>query len=298
MMSRLFIYYTAEDSGVGFEADGMQLSLNAALKVVKQEAGDEIPDELGIYEAAIMVNQKPDIFNQLIKYIRETGKEKECALPQGWEFGIPVQPTKIIAIGRNYTDHAKEMNNEPPKEPMFFSKLTSSMTSNKRPVAIPEGVGRVDHEIELAVIIGSTATRVSQDKAMDHVLGYTIFNDITARDMQKEEGAKGKPWTRAKGFDTFGPCGPYLVPKVMIEDPHNLELELRVNGEVRQTGNTGDMVFKIPELIEFVSDSCTLFPGDVIITGTPAGVSPLKAGDVITAGIDNLGLLESPVTSR
>ena len=200
-------------------------------------------------------------------------------------------PSKIICVGRNYMSHIEEMREEVPSEPIFFLKPPSALTGHNSKIVLPVESERVDHEIELAVIIGKRCKGVSPKEAWNTIFGYTILLDITARDLQR----KDVTWFRAKGFDTFCPLGPWIVTKDEIEDPQNLNIELRVNGEVRQRGNTKDMIFKINELISFASKVCTLEPGDVIATGTPQGVAPLKHGDIIEGYIEKVGLLRLTV---
>jgi 2-keto-4-pentenoate hydratase/2-oxohepta-3-ene-1,7-dioic acid hydratase in catechol pathway len=205
------------------------------------------------------------------------------------------RPSKIICLGRNYLAHAKEWKSEVPDQPMFFAKVPSSLLPHHGVIEIPAGIGRVDHELELAVVMGRKAAKVAEDKAMEYVAGYTIANDVTARDMQREDIKSGKPWTLAKGMDTFCPMGPYLLPVDAIADPHNLEMELKVNSVTKQKANTADMVFKIPYLISYISRFITLEPGDIICTGTPEGTLPIVPGDVIEASIQELGTLVNTV---
>jgi len=202
-------------------------------------------------------------------------------------------PSKIICVGRNYMSHIEEMREEVPSEPIFFLKPPSALTGHNSKIILPVESERVDHEIELAVIIGKRCKNVDPREAWNTIFGYTILLDITARDLQR----KDVTWFRAKGFDTFCPLGPWIVTKDEIEDPHNLNIELKVNGEVRQQGNTKDMIFKINELISFASKVCTLEPGDILATGTPQGVAPLKHGDIIEGYIEKIGLLKLAVNS-
>ncbi|HOZ22271.1 MAG TPA: fumarylacetoacetate hydrolase family protein [bacterium] len=214
--------------------------------------------------------------------------------PFSWQ--LPVQrPTKILCLGRNYRAHAAELNNTVPEAPMYFAKVPSSLLPHQGSIRIPAGVGRVDHELELALVIGKRGANIPEAKAMEHVAGYTIANDVTAREMQREEQKKGKPWTLAKGMDTFCPLGPWLVPAGSVADPHNLTLELKVDGEVRQKGSTADMVYGIPELIAYISRFMTLEPGDLLLTGTPEGVGPILPGNRIEGTIAELGTLENGV---
>lgn len=195
--------------------------------------------------------------------------------------------TKIVAVGRNYAAHAKELGNAVPKEPFFFLKPTSSYVQNGGTIEIPHPLKSLDYEVELAVVIGKKARDVKQVHAMDFVQGYALALDMTAREIQSSAKAAGLPWTVAKGSDTFTPISSY-IPKSMVPDQDNLELWLKVDGEIRQKGSTKDMIFKIPFLISHISSIMTLFEGDVILTGTPPGVGPVKAGQKITAGITDL----------
>lgn len=202
----------------------------------------------------------------------------------------PVQPSKIVCVGRNYAAHAAEHSAPVPEEPMLFLKPPSALVGYGDPIVIPQGIGRVEHEAELAVIIGRTAQRVPQHDALSYVLGYTCANDVSARDFQKKDGQ----WGRAKGFDTFCPLGPWIVTDL---DPRDVEVGCRVNGEQRQRARTSEMVFDVPALIAFISRVMTLLPGDVILTGTPAGVGPLADGDTVEVEIEGIGVLRNPVRS-
>jgi 2-keto-4-pentenoate hydratase/2-oxohepta-3-ene-1,7-dioic acid hydratase in catechol pathway len=203
----------------------------------------------------------------------------------------PILPTKIIGIGRNYADHAAELGNEVPAEPLVFLKPNTSVVGPNVEIKIPAASERVDFEGELAVIIGQPCRDVSKAKAMSVVMGYTIANDVTARDLQK----KDVQFTRAKGFDTFCPMGPFIETEF---DPSDVRVVTEVDGEVKQDGRTSLMVHDIPSLIEYVSGIMTLLPGDVILTGTPAGVGPMKAGQTVSVTVDGLGTLTNPVANR
>ncbi|KAL8486198.1 hypothetical protein ACS0TY_022573 [Phlomoides rotata] len=195
--------------------------------------------------------------------------------------------TKIIAVGRNYAAHAKELGNAVPKEPVLFLKPTSSYLENGGKIEVPEPLEALDHEVELAVVIGQRARDVPEAAAMDYVGGYGVALDMTAREIQATAKSAGLPWSVAKGQDTFTPISS-IIPKSMLPDPHNVELWLKVDGEIRQKGSTSDMIFKIPFLISHISSIFTLLEGDVILTGTPKGVGPVKVGQKIEAGITGL----------
>jgi 5-oxopent-3-ene-1,2,5-tricarboxylate decarboxylase/2-hydroxyhepta-2,4-diene-1,7-dioate isomerase len=204
-------------------------------------------------------------------------------------------PSKIIALGRNYAAHAAEQGHSAPSEPILFAKAPSSIVGPGDEIVYPHYVRRLDPEIELGVVIGRRAKQVSEEQAMSYVAGYTIVNDVTARDIQKVAQDKGHPWFVSKSLDTFCPLGPYLVLQDQLPDPHNLELTLSVNGQVRQHANTGMMIFHIPQLIAFISQRMTLEPGDLIATGTPEGIAPLQRGDVVECSITGLGVLANRV---
>ena len=203
---------------------------------------------------------------------------------------MPVRPTKILCIGRNYADHAAELGHEVPAEPLVFLKPPSALIGPGEAIVLPPESTRVDFEGELAVVIGARCRHVREEEAWGVVGGYTIMNDVTARDLQKTDGQ----WTRAKGFDTFAPCGPRIVSDLDLAD---LELRTLVNGELRQQGRTSQLIFGIPRLIAYLSGIMTLMPGDLIATGTPSGVGPLRAGDVVAIAVEGIGTLENPVVA-
>ncbi|KAF2361892.1 Fumarylacetoacetase C-terminal-related [Trinorchestia longiramus] len=195
---------------------------------------------------------------------------------------------KVVAVGRNYRDHCAELNNPVPTTPMLFMKPPSAyLPENTGPILIPRGCTDLHHEVELGVVIGSECRDASADSVMDHVAGYALTLDMTARDFQEKCKSKGSPWEIAKGFDTSLPVSRFLT-REEVPDPHNVMLWCKVNGEDRQRGNTDQMVFNIPTLLSYISGIFTLQPGDLVLTGTPAGVGPVRAGDVISCGIEKL----------
>ena len=202
----------------------------------------------------------------------------------------PLIPGKIIGIGRNYLAHAREFGNAPPEEdPLIFLKPSSAVISPDDPIIMPPASRRVDHEAELGVVIGKTARNLApDDDPLGYVLGYTCVNDVTARDLQK----KDVQFTRGKGFDTFCPMGPWIETGL---DPGHVMVSARVNGEVRQQAPTSDMLFPVATLIRFIAGIMTLLPGDLIATGTPAGVGPLAAGDIVEVEVEGIGVLRNPV---
>jgi 2-keto-4-pentenoate hydratase/2-oxohepta-3-ene-1,7-dioic acid hydratase in catechol pathway len=204
----------------------------------------------------------------------------------------PVLPSKVVAVGRNYADHAREMGSEPPAEPVLFLKPSTAVVGHGDPIAYPVKLTqRVDYEGELAVIIGRLCREVPAAQAAEVIFGYTCANDVTARDLQARDGQ----WTRAKGFDTFCPLGPWIETDA---DPADLGLTTVVNGEVRQQARTSQLLYDVPALVEYVSTVMTLLPGDVLLTGTPAGVGPLEDGDEVSVTIENIGSLRNTVVNR
>ena len=201
----------------------------------------------------------------------------------------PVAPSKIVCVGRNYREHAAELGNPMPEEPLLFLKAPSAIIGDGDFIELPELSQRVEHEGELGVVIGRRCRRLSSaDDPLSYVLGYTCINDVTARDLQRRD----VQFTRGKSFDTFCPVGPYIVTGL---DPEDLSVETRVNGQVRQSGRTSTMAFPVPHLIRYISHAMTLEPGDLIATGTPAGVGPLLDGDVCEVSVEGVGTLRNTV---
>jgi 2-keto-4-pentenoate hydratase/2-oxohepta-3-ene-1,7-dioic acid hydratase in catechol pathway len=202
----------------------------------------------------------------------------------------PVAPSKIVCVGRNYREHAAELGNEVPAEPLLFLKPPSAIVSPGETIRIPELSKRVDFEGEIAVVIGARCSRISADEDTGaYIRGYTVANDVTARDLQKKDGQ----WSRAKGFDTFCPVGPLVTDEV---DPASgIGITTHLNGELRQDGNTRDLIFSIDYLLRYITAAMTLFPGDLILTGTPAGVAPMQPGDRVAIKVEGIGTLTNPV---
>jgi 2-keto-4-pentenoate hydratase/2-oxohepta-3-ene-1,7-dioic acid hydratase in catechol pathway len=203
----------------------------------------------------------------------------------------PVLPSKVVCIGKNYADHAAEMGGPPPENPVVFLKPSTSVIGPGDAIALPRNSTRVDHEAELGIVIGRLCREVPRERALDVVLGYTCGNDVTARDHQQADGQ----WTRGKSHDTFCPLGPWVETELPVAD---VAVRCAVDGELRQDGRTSALIHDIPAIIEWVSAFMTLLPGDVILTGTPAGVGPLTAGSTVSVSVEGLGTLTNPVVSR
>lgn len=302
---------------VGAHVSGRVVDIRAALASRLQRGGEGRPRELA---AALIPGEMRAFIERGEPALAQARAAVEYALAREDEPGEPgaerlvyrldevavhapvLNPEKIIAVGLNYLDHARESGLEPPKRPLFFSKYPSSIVGPRSPVVLPPSdvTSKVDYEVELAVVIGRAAKNVTVDEAMDHVYGYTILNDVSARDLQFEDGQ----WVKGKALDTFAPMGPWIVTKDEIADPHNLRLVLALNGEVMQDSNTSNLIFGIPTLISYFSRLFTLKPGDIISTGTPPGVGQarvpprfLKPGDTMVAEVQGIGALENPVVS-
>lgn len=214
-----------------------------------------------------------------------------------WEYELseaqllpPSEPSKIVAVGLNYRDHAQEMGLRLPEEPLIFMKPSSSVIGPGEPIVLPPESERVDFEAELGIVIAKTAYRVRYRNASDHILGFTCLNDVTARDLQQKDGQ----WTRAKSFDTFCPVGPWVETEV---DPSDLQIELYLNGGLKQKSRTSNLIFDAFRLVEFISGIMTLLPGDIIATGTPSGIGPMVAGDTVEVRIEGIGSLINKAVS-
>ena len=262
--------------------------------------GEERPaliDSDGNYRdlSLIIKDLDPSTLNfETINKISKTDVNSLSLLPKDSRIGPCVKnPSKFIGIGLNFKDHALEQNLPIPKEPIIFSKFTSSVCGPNDEIQIPKGSNHTDWEVELGFVMGKKAKQVSEEEALDYVLGFVLVNDVSERDFQKN---RGLTWDKGKGFDTFGPIGPYIVTKDELPDYEKLNMYLDVNGERMQTGNTEQMIFKVNELVSYMSKCMTLYPGDICCTGTPPGVGEnmkpakfLKSGDNIILGIDKLG---------
>jgi 2-keto-4-pentenoate hydratase/2-oxohepta-3-ene-1,7-dioic acid hydratase in catechol pathway len=295
---RAFCYTTPQgEPRIGIVYENRRYDFTRIWSIFKEiRSSPRTPEYYFIQLMIEMENFSRQVLSEVVEEVKQFRGLDDLAIRGEITYDVPIQrPAKILCLGRNYREHAKEMQNAVPEQPMFFAKLTSALLPHEGNIRLPENIGRVDHEIELAVVIGKTASRVSAEEAIEYVAGYTIANDISARAMQKEAMAKRQPWTLSKGMDTFLPIGPFLVPADAVDDPHNLELELTVNDQTRQKSSTANMVFRIPEIIAYISRYVTLQPGDIICTGTPEGVGPIEPGDLVQAKIEGLGVLRNQV---
>ncbi len=235
----------------------------------------------GVLENKTVYEITPNFYSKF----KKTGKKFDISKVK---LLMPCEPSKIVALGLNYMSHASELKMPLPKEPLIFLKAPTSAIGPGETIIYPGVSQRVDYEAELAIVIKKKAKNISSKNAEGYILGYTCLNDVTARDLQKIDGQ----WARAKSFDTFSPIGPWIVDNI---DPHNLKIETLVNGKVLQGSNTKDMIFKVNEVVSFVSRIMTLLPGDVISTGTPPGIGPLVRGDKVKIKIQKIGELMNSV---
>ncbi|NPV50933.1 MAG: fumarylacetoacetate hydrolase family protein [Candidatus Methanofastidiosum sp.] len=249
------------------------------MKFLRYSYNDKI--ENGIFENNMIKKIKGDYFSEF--QITETEIDINSV-----KLLSPTMPSKIVAVGLNYVDHAKELKMEIPKNPIIFIKPASTVIGPEDPIIYPETSTQVDYEVELGIVIGRRAKNVEKDEAEEYILGYTVFNDVTARDLQR----KDTQWTRAKSYDTFAPIGPMIETNI---DPFDLPISLKLNGTTKQNSSTKNMIFNCYDLLEFISEIMPLEPGDVIATGTPPGVGPMNRGDTVEAKIEGIGVLKNYV---
>ncbi|MEI6845878.1 MAG: fumarylacetoacetate hydrolase family protein [Candidatus Firestonebacteria bacterium] len=299
---KIFAYKHGDIAPLGFSYKGKKYCLSGLLRLFYFQKAKQLPWGFGL--KWLLENELLDekLVKEAVQFAEKTKVLSRYLLKKDIKLLPPLLPGKIIALGRNFAKHAKEQNAPVPAEPILFEKAASSVIGPEAAVVYPAFMvkefkkeARVDHEVELAVVIGRKASKIKAKDAMKYVFGYTIINDISARNIQAIDFKKNQPWFRSKYIDTFCPLGPVVVTKDEIKDPHNLKLELRVNGKVKQTDSTKSFIFKIPAMLEYITKYLTLMPGDVISTGTPDGISALKPGDVMEAEIENIGILRNRV---
>ena len=240
------------------------------------------PSKYGLIEDDVIIEIDGDIFTEF------KVTEKKYSI-KNVKILAPCFPSKVVAVGLNYIDHAKELGMKAPEEPILFMKPSTSVIGPNDNIIYPKMSRRVDYEAELAVVIKDKTKNVKPEEAHTHIFGYTCLNDVTARDLQKKDGQ----WTRAKSFDTFCPIGPYIVTDI---NPDNLKIALFLNGQLKQSSFTSNLIFNVQKLVSFISKVMTLFPGDIITTGTPSGIGPLKRGDKVEVVIEKVGRLRNFVS--
>ncbi|PYS81233.1 MAG: FAA hydrolase family protein [Acidobacteria bacterium] len=295
---------TSDARRVGVLADERLIDVAALARAVRQSGGHSSVWLLEAADALDVIRRGAEALGEIAALVEDARRggalndERVAFAPDAVEFLPPVNPGKILAIGRNYVDHAIEGGAEPPAAPLVFTKLPNSLSAHEAPIVLPTISTQVDYEAELAVVIGRRCRRAGEAEALDYVFGYTLINDVSARDLQFGDGQ----WVRGKGLDGFAPLGPFVTTRDEAGDVHALKIEGRLNGEVMQSSTTAKMIFKVPYLVSYISQGITLEPGDVIATGTPEGVGIfrqppvlLKAGDVFEVTIERLGTLRNTV---
>ncbi|MFC2076760.1 fumarylacetoacetate hydrolase family protein [candidate division KSB1 bacterium] len=294
---KLITFHKDGEVRLGLVAGDRVVDLHRASRDAPGAPGEKLPADMVSF-----LKLGPEGMERARQLGKLAGSDKEapCVLPlDSVRIGPPVPvPPKIICIGLNYEEHITEGGAERPKNPIVFAKYRNAVIGPDDPVLLPADSKQVDYEAELAFVIGRPGRYIPAEKAFDHIAGYTIVNDISARDAQFSDGQ----WVRGKTYDTFAPMGPHLVTTDEVPDPHNLGIKLRLNGQTMQSSNTSQLIFKIPELVAFLSRGISLEPGDVVATGTPMGVGVfrdppvlLKSGDLMEVEIDRVGLLANPV---
>ncbi len=267
-------------------------ALQAYSMLTGKVPGDPITDMITLIEAGLL---RADFLEDLRRFFERGEVSGEYYLDSEPKCEIPLRPRKIVCLGRNYAAHAAETGHEAPKEPVLFSKAPQACIANGAPIRIRPSYGRVDHEGEVALVIGRRAKDISEAEARGVVAGYTLINDVTARDMQQADFNQGLPWFRSKSIDTFCPIGPAVTPTDVISWPLELDLKVEVNGETRQSSNTRRFIFSVPAMLAYITKFMTLEPGDLVATGTPEGIAPLQSGDQVSVIAPELGALTNPV---
>ncbi|KKK39821.1 fumarylacetoacetate hydrolase [Mesobacillus campisalis] len=296
---KLMAFRMGKDIQLGILSEDLIVNLHAVEREYKKHhsSGSSLPSDL-----KQLIEQSDAILpyiEELIKFAND-GSGANYSLPVSQvEILPPVSnPEKLICVGLNYLDHCKETGLEPPSSPVIFSKYANAIIGEKAAIEIPVNSNQVDYEAELAIVIGKEAKHVSEEEAEEYIFGYTIMNDISARDQQFADGQ----WSRGKSADTFAPIGPVIVTKDEVGDPHRLDISLTLNGQIMQESNTENLIFNVSQIVSYLSQSMTLRPGDIIATGTPPGVGMgrdpqvwLKDGDNLSVSIEKIGTLTNPV---
>ena len=284
---------------VALETGGKWLNFTAAHEKYLEVSGQDGKAPITSVRQLVCSGQMTPVFlRKVVDSVEERDALEQFVVENATDFGLPFRPGKIVAMGRNYADHAAETGHSAPEEPIIFSKAPSTCVGPNEAIVAKSEYGRVDHEVELALVIGRQAKDVDPGDAEGFIAGYTIMNDVTSRTLQKKDIKNGHPWFRSKSIDTFGPLGPYIVLPDEFPFPPEVDLELKVNGETRQKSNTANFIFDIPQMLAFITRLMTLEPGDVISTGTPEGISQINPGDIVEATIEGIGKLSNPVVAE
>jgi len=295
------IYSLSNEFGdfLGCESEGALIDLTRAISIFEMTRSNFIEEPIIDIEELIWEEQfTVDYLGEVMDCISKNGLNSDLTVGKGYTINAPLYPGKIIALGNNYHEHIKEMNQQLPEEPVLFGKWPSTVIGYDEAIVKPSWIERMDYEAELAFIIGRKAKNVKASAAMKHVAGYTCLNDVTARDIQAKDIGSKLPWMQSKNFDTFTPLGPCVLLSETVTEPVEIDVKSVVNGKLRQNGNTRDFIFDIPAIIEYISKIITLEPGDVVTTGTPVGVGVLEPGDVVEITCSGVGTLSNPVVAQ
>lgn len=298
---KLISYRTDDDYnsfGILREDLGGVIDLEKALDIWSTLYDEGIPPIVSLFDLIWFDMARAELLSE-VEDLLEDHDLTDALLDTDYELTAPItRPGAIYALGRNYPAHARESGLKPPEEPIVFGKAVTSVIGPNEPVVYKNWLTRVDPEAELAVVIGRKGSNIPMDDALLYVAGYTCLNDVTARDVQKTDLADSNPWLRSKGIDTFCPIGPNITLPDEMPDPLHVDVELRVNGKTRQKDNTASMTYDIPYLISWISRYHTLYPGDIISTGTPEGMKPVAVGDIMEVIVEGVGTLRNPVVAE
>jgi len=295
---RVYSLSRDDEDFLGFEDDGTIIDLTRTISFYEVAENNCVPTPIRYIEELIWDGRfSVDFLEEVMSVISKYGVKEHFELNGQYEFNAPINPGKIIALGNNYHEHIKELNSTVPEKPILFGKWPSTVIGHQDSIIKPSWIGRMDYEAELALIIGRAVKNVKASEAMKYVSGYTCLNDVTARNIQKNDLSLSLPWMQSKNFDTFTPIGPCVLVAAVVKEPVSIGIQSAVNGELRQNGNTSDFIFDIPTIIEYISKIMTLDAGDIITTGTPVGVGPLEPGDVVEITCEDIGTLSNTVVS-
>jgi 2-keto-4-pentenoate hydratase/2-oxohepta-3-ene-1,7-dioic acid hydratase in catechol pathway len=288
--------FIRDESIFALEIDGQWFDFGKMLHAYSRLTPDmPATDNMALEEWTLHGLLWADKMAAIVTSLAETSALSDFAIASPEHFCLPFRPGKIICLGRNYAEHARELGNEVPESPLLFDKLPSTCIGDGEDILLDTAWGRVDYEGELAVVIGKRAKNVTSDEGMGYVCGYTLLNDVTARDLQSHAKKQGHPWLMTKNRDTFCPLGPAIALTDTVPEPVQLEISLKINGKVRQHGNTSQFICSIAQAVSRISACFALEPGDIIATGTPAGVGPLQVGDCVELEIPEIGVLRNTV---
>lgn len=280
---------------LGIEDDAGMINLTKAINFFENRLTEFVDPIVEIEELIYDERLNEEYLGEVMDFIGKYGLRDELAIDEPCDIGVPLMPGKIIALGNNYHEHIREMGQKIPEEPVLFGKFPSTVIGHGQNIVKPSWIGRMDYEAELAFVIGRTAKNVPASEAMSYVTGYTCLNDVSARDIQKRDLARSLPWMPSKNFDTFSPMGPCILLADNVKSPVEIDVQCRVNGELKQNGNTRDFIFDIPAMIAYITKIMTLEPGDIVTTGTPVGVGPIEPGDVVEITCSGIGTLSNTV---